>query len=95
LFLARFVPIGRPPVYFFAGATSIPFFKFLTFEGLGAFCSASLNFGLGFFFSAQLQSVADAFASYQTLMLALVLRGGVIVLCRQWSHSRFASYDWG
>ncbi len=47
LFIARFLPGLRAPIFFTAGSMKVPFFKFLFFDGLAALLSVPVFVWLG------------------------------------------------
>lgn len=88
LFLARFIPYTRSPVFLFAGSSSMGPKQYLPFEVTGAFCSVTLTFSLGYFFANELESMVQGFLRYQG---GLSFLGGIVLallLIRAWLQSR-------
>jgi membrane protein DedA with SNARE-associated domain len=99
LFVGRFLPGLRAPIFFTAGSTSVKFWKFFLFDGLAALISVPFFVWLGHWlwaeFSEDLTQLEHALArthSYSMLAAGVVLLVVVLVVVRLVRKSR-ASWD--
>ncbi len=86
LFVGRFLPGLRAPIFFTAGSTRVKFWKFFFFDGLAALISVPFFVWLGHWLwakfkddIAQLDRVLDRTQTY-TMIVALVILAVVAVL---------------
>jgi membrane protein DedA with SNARE-associated domain len=99
LFVGRFLPGLRAPIFFTAGSTRVRYWKFFFFDGLAALISVPFFVWLGhwlwFKFSddiSQLERALSRTQSYTMLVAALILLVVVLVVIRIVRKSR-ASWD--
>jgi membrane protein DedA with SNARE-associated domain len=80
LFVARFLPGLRAPVFFSAGVFKIPFWKMLAFDGTAALISVPTLVLVAYFFGSQIERVKHATAQVQigVGVTLFVLIAGVI-----------------
>lgn len=73
IFLARFLPGLRTPVYFTAGKFKIPAWKMLCMDGLAAMLSAPALMLLGYFFHYKIDAVWEWAKEAQLLALGVII----------------------
>lgn len=69
LFLARFMPGLRTPIYFTAGLLHVSWWKFIVADGIAALISVPAIVLLGYFFADQLDKVKDWLTGTQLALL--------------------------
>jgi len=79
IFFARFAPGLRMPLFLTAGMYHVPFWKFLTLDGLAALISVPLWIWVGYFFGSNLEMLEVKMRQFQ-LGIYSVLGVGLIVL---------------
>jgi membrane protein DedA with SNARE-associated domain len=80
IMVARFVPGLRAVTYFVAGTTGVPYWKFITFDGLAACVSAPLWVILGWYARKHnMLTRAWAWASKAQMLLLAVIAGLVAI----------------
>jgi len=89
LFVARFLPGLRTPLFFSAGVFKIPFWKMLVYDGAAALVSAPVFVLLGWYFSNRIHSlIAQIDAAKPWVILGVVLGVaamiGVKLLIARW-----------
>lgn len=90
LFIARFLPGLRAPIFFTAGSMRVPFWKFFCLDGLAALVSVPFFVWLGHWlwqkFQDDISQINEALAKTQwyTLGVGLVLILGVLVVVLRW-----------
>ncbi|MCA9054211.1 MAG: DedA family protein [Planctomycetaceae bacterium] len=75
IFIARFLPGLRAPLFLTAGSMRVRFLTFFSMDGLAALLSVPLSFWVAYYFTNRLKEVLEL--SHQVLYWVL---GGVIVL---------------
>ena len=75
LFLARFMPGLRAPVYFSAGAFKIPYWKLLVFDGTAALGSVPLWVLVAYYFADDIDTVRQWSTGVQAGLIAVVVVG--------------------
>ena len=88
LFMARFMPGLRAPMYFSAGVFKIPAWKMLTFDGTAAILSVPLWVLLAWWFAQDIEKVRVWSTGAQAVLLALVLVAGGAYLAMKWGRQR-------
>jgi membrane protein DedA with SNARE-associated domain len=88
IFMARFMPGFRTPLFFATGSYHVPFWKFLLLDGIAALISVPLWVWVGYWFGAnleQLESIIRRFqvGIYSVLALAIAATVGMIYLRRR------------
>ncbi|MCX5660499.1 MAG: DedA family protein [Planctomycetota bacterium] len=81
LFVARFLPGLRAPVFFTAGVFKIPFWKFLVFDGTAAVLSVPLWVLLAWHFGDEIDSVRHWASDAQAVILGtlvVVIASGLV-----------------
>jgi membrane protein DedA with SNARE-associated domain len=74
LFLARFLPGIRAPIYIMAGVShKISYFKFLLMDGLAAIISVPILIYLGYFFANDLDVVIDYVKHSEIFIVVLII----------------------
>ena len=87
IFIARFMPGLRTPVYFSAGKLHVPAWKMLLFDGLAALLSAPALMLAGFYFWNHLESVWKWAKQGQLGAVGvLVVVAGVYFGFKYWRH---------
>lgn len=82
LFIARFLPGLRAPIFFASGACGVPYWKFLAFDGGAALLSVPTLILVAFFFSDHIDQVRHWTAEAQFTLLGImaVLLAGYVAL---------------
>ena len=81
VFLARFMPGLRMPVYLTCGIFHIPFWKFLLLDGFASLISVPLWIYFGYLFGLNLEAMADKLAHiHQGMRIALYAFIGIAVI---------------
>ena len=95
LFVGRFLPGLRAPIFFTAGSTRVRYWKFFFFDGLAALISVPFFVWLGHWLWAkfsedltQLEHVLARTHSYTALAAAVIFLGVVLVVIRVVRKSR-------
>ena len=88
VFLARFLPGLRAPAFLLAGATGVPYRRFLLADGAAAWIPALGLTWLGFRFGTQ---VLDQIQGALRWLLVGVVAVGLGVLCLRWLRRRTAA----
>jgi len=95
LFVGRFLPGLRAPIFFTAGSTRVKFWKFFLFDGLAALISVPFFVWLGDWLwvrfkddIAQLDRVLSRTQNYSLLVAAVILLIAVLVVIRIVRNSR-------
>jgi membrane protein DedA with SNARE-associated domain len=80
LFIGRFLPGLRAPIFFSAGVFKIPFWKMLAFDGAAALISVPALVLLAYFFTSQVVQIKEKVAQTQMLVLAVtvLIVGGIV-----------------
>lgn len=78
IFMARFMPGFRTPLFFATGSYHVPFWKFLALDGLAALVSAPLWVYVGFLFGANLEELEKVIRRFQYGIYGVL--GGLIIL---------------
>ena len=73
LFVARFMPGLRAPVFFSAGTLHVPFRVFLLYDGLAALISVPLIVGAVYFFGDQLDHVVQVIQKVEHGILFVIV----------------------
>jgi membrane protein DedA with SNARE-associated domain len=90
IFMARFMPGLRTPLFFATGSYQVPFWKFLLLDGFAAVISVPLWIYVGYLFGANLEELEKVirkfqFGIYAVLVLIIVL----IVVPHLYKDTRF------
>jgi membrane protein DedA with SNARE-associated domain len=95
LFVGRFLPGLRTPIFFTAGSTRVKFWKFFFFDGLAALVSVPFFVWLGHWLWAkfsddisQLQQALSRTQSYSFMVAVLILLVVVVAVIRVVRNSR-------
>jgi membrane protein DedA with SNARE-associated domain len=95
LFVGRFLPGLRAPIFFTAGSTRVKFWKFFLFDGLAALVSVPFFVWLGHWlwatFKEDLSQLDHALArtkSYSLMVALVILLGVVLAVIRVVRHHR-------
>ncbi len=92
MFVARFLPGLRTPVYFTAGMTrSVSYSTWLVMDGAAALLSVPAWVYLGFFSARNFDELFTMVDRGKSIVLALLIVGGVVLLARWWWRRRVAS----
>ncbi len=92
LFIARFLPGLRTPVFFSAGLFKIPYWKMLVFDGSAAFISAPTLILAAYFAGLQIESVKTWTVRAQIGVALFILAiGGLVVTYKLMRRRRQAS----
>jgi membrane protein DedA with SNARE-associated domain len=99
LFVGRFLPGLRAPIFFTAGSTRVKFWKFFLFDGLAALISVPFFVWLGFWLwgrfkddIVQLEHAVARTKTYSLLVAAVILLAVVLFVVRKVRASR-AQWD--
>jgi len=65
IFMARFMPGFRTPLFFATGTYHVPFWKFLLLDGLAAILSVPLWIYVGYLFGANLEELEKVIRKFQ------------------------------
>jgi membrane protein DedA with SNARE-associated domain len=87
LFVGRFMPGLRAPIYFTSGLLHVPFHRFFMMDGLAALISVPAFVGSVYYFGDELDSVVRWIKKIEHGIVLLVL-GAVLVLVFRWWRSR-------
>jgi membrane protein DedA with SNARE-associated domain len=71
--ICRNVPGTRFPAFFFAGATRMPLFKFIIFDGISACVTTLVLVSLGHAFGAEISRIATMVHEFRLIALAVVV----------------------
>ena len=77
IFMARFMPGLRTPIFFTTGTYQIPFWKFILFDGVAALISVPTWVYIGYVFGTNLEQLAKVIKKFQWGIYGVL---GVIVL---------------
>lgn len=92
LFLARFMPGLRAPVFFTAGTLHIPYRKFLLFDGSAALISVPILVYLAYRYGETIDDVIAVITGIKHNILWIVIGFGVFLFLRWlWKISRYRS----
>ena len=80
IFIARFLPGLRMPVFLTVGSYHIPFWKFFCLDFFAALISVPVWIWVGFFFGSNMDALEKYFrrAQFSVYGLALLLIGGIV-----------------
>jgi membrane protein DedA with SNARE-associated domain len=78
IFVGRFLAGFRAIIFFTAGATRVPFKKFIIVDFLAAFVSIPVWIGLGFYFGGEIDGLLNFISSSKYIALLSLL--GIVVL---------------
>jgi membrane protein DedA with SNARE-associated domain len=88
VFVARFLPGLRAPAFLLAGATGVPYRRFLLADGAAAWVAAAGMTWLGFRFGVR---VLEQVQGGLRWLLVAVVGGGLVVLGVRWMRRRAAA----
>lgn len=89
LFIGRFLPGLRAPIFFTAGTFKIPMWKLFAFDGSAALISVPAFVLLGWFFADRIDMVKQLSLKVQMLLLiGLVIAFGLYILTTRWLRYR-------
>jgi len=92
IFVGRFMPGLRAPIYFSAGTFRYSYLRFLLIDGLAALVSAPFFVWLGhkafFIFGTDFDAITAKISKYQTAVIAGALVLAVIIALVIWLRSR-------
>jgi membrane protein DedA with SNARE-associated domain len=74
--VGRHTPVLRAPIFFLAGASGVPLWKFLLGDGLSAAFTVPLVVSLGYFFGDHLDDIRRTLRGFEWAVAAVVLVGG-------------------
>jgi membrane protein DedA with SNARE-associated domain len=90
--VARFAPGVRAPTYFVAGASGMPFWRFILFDGLAACVSAPMFVVLGKHFGGEITHLIHVAHRAQGVVFGTVaVLGGVYFLIQRRKKARLAT----
>jgi membrane protein DedA with SNARE-associated domain len=78
IFMARFMPGFRTPLFFATGTYKVPYWKFLALDGFAAVISVPLWIYVGYLFGANLEELEIVIRQFQFFTYALI--GGLLLL---------------
>lgn len=84
IFMARFMPGFRTPLFFATGSYHVPYWKFLMLDGLAALISVPLWVYVGFLFGANLEELENVIRKFQFGIYGVL--GGLICLFLVWLY---------
>ena len=79
LFVARFLPGVRTPVYLTTGILKMPYRKFILIDAFCALVVVSVFFGLGFLFAKDIAQVLNAIKSVEHAILYIALAAAAAI----------------
>lgn len=89
MFVARFLPGLRTPVFFTAGMTRrVPFLTWLLMDGFAALISVPIWVYLGYYGALKIDWLFQMVHRGQSVILSILAVGGVVVLGVWWRHRR-------
>lgn len=89
LFIARFLPGLRAPLFLVAGVShKVPFWKFILMDGLAALISVPLLVYLGYMFANDLDIVLGWVKHSETVIIGVIFAGVVAMILYKWFKSR-------
>ncbi len=84
LFVGRFLPGLRAPIFFTAGSMKVPYLKFLAFDGFAALISVPFFVWLGYWlwatFGEDISQLEHALARTHTLSMGVAIVLGVVLV---------------
>ncbi len=89
IFLARFLPGLRAPIYFFAGSVKKPFFFFVLMDVIAASVSVPIWIYVGKIFAENIPALEKAIKSLQLGSILLVLFGILLIIGAHFLKKRF------
>ncbi len=92
IIIARMIPGIRVPTFFFAGASGMPIWKFLSIDVLGSLVPVNLYFFLGYSFSDELPAIRAWIQSLQSYgqVLGVALIGSIVYVIYSRKQTREA-----
>lgn len=89
MFVARFLPGLRTPVFFTAGMTRrVPFVTWLLMDGFAAVISVPIWVYLGYYGALKIDWLFQMVHRGQSVILSVLALGGVVLLGVWWRHHR-------
>jgi membrane protein DedA with SNARE-associated domain len=86
--VGRHTPVLRAPVFFLAGASKVPFWKFLLADAVSAAITVPIVVTLGFYFGEHLEDIRRIIHEAQWVIVAVVALGAAAWFL--WRHKRTA-----
>lgn len=90
IFMARFMPGFRTPLFFATGSYHVPFWKFLVLDGTAALISVPLWIYVGFLFGANLEELERVIKRFQFGMYSVLAFVIVLFVVSIYAKRRFA-----
>lgn len=78
IFVARFLPGLRAPLFLTAGSLKVPFVTFFAMDGLAALLSIPLSFWVAYFFTDRLQEVLELSHTALYWLLGALVVGAIV-----------------